>query len=125
MDLIDIASYLETNGLGVQGKSIFINQMPVECKSGLMLRSPLRGTRIDYELPGYYKGMFQLTVRAPNYVLGNQNIKDITSALTIANQTIGSYFYNYIRPLNLPVAFPISKGNLIELSTEFEVCFTE
>ncbi len=125
MNLIDLAAYLETNGLGIQGKSIFVNQMPVECQSGLMLRSPLKGTQIDYELPGFYKGSFQLTVRAPNYAVGSLNIANITAALTLKNTVIGSYSYNYIRPTNLPVVFPLSKGNLLELSVDFEVCFTD
>jgi len=48
------------------------------------------------------------------------------AALTLpADTTLGTMTFNYCRPQTMPVAFPLSDGNLIEFSCYFEVCFVQ
>ena len=63
MNLMPLITLLQTSGLGVPGQTIFLNMMPAEADSAILLRNPLSGTKIDYELPDYYRSQFQLIVR--------------------------------------------------------------
>ncbi len=125
MNLMPVAERLESATLGVRGKTIFINMIPAEAPKGILLRNDLRGTHIDHELPGYYKGFFQLIVRAPNYTAGEELIKEAIAALTVVETQVGTQHFRYIRPKTLPVVFPLSKGALLEFSVHMDCCFTE
>lgn len=124
MNLLPIAEYIEINELGVMAKTIFINQIPVERPNGILLRNTLQGTTIDYELPGYYKTHFQLIVRSNDYKTGQALIDNVLKLLTVSEKTIGEMTFKYMRPKSLPAVFPISKGSLVELSTNVDVVFT-
>jgi hypothetical protein len=123
MNLLPVADYIETAGLGTRAKTIFVNQIPIDCVSGIMLRSPLAGTKIDHELPGFYKTSFQLVVRANSYQDGESRAKTAVDVLTLHETQIGEMLFKYIRPRTLPVVFPISKGNLLEFAVDFDVAF--
>lgn len=123
MNLLPLTQKLEDDGLGVQGESIFINMIPAECPTGILLRNPLQGTPIDYELPGYYKTSFQLIVRTASYTDGEALINSAIESLTVVGKSIGDSFFHYSRPKTLPVSFPLSKGNLLEFSVNFDVAF--
>ena len=123
MNLLPIAQYLEDNHLGIQAKTIFINQIPVECPNGILLRNKLQGTPVNYELPGYYKTTFQLVVRSNDYTLGNQSVNDVVAALTLQEVNIDTMHIKFMRPKTLPVVFPISKGNLLEFALDMEIVF--
>lgn len=125
MNLMPLAERLEAAGLGTLAETIFLNMIPSECPQGVLLRNPLRGTKIDYELPGYYKTTFQLIVRSPNYAVGEQLIQEVIAALTLAETQVGPLYVRYMRPLTKPVVFPISKGNLLEFATDFDTAFME
>lgn len=124
MNLLPIIEHLESEGLGVQAKTLFINQMPAEAPTGILLRNTLQGTHIDYELPGYFKGKFQLIIRANSYSVGDELITSAIAALTLSNVTLGDMTFKYMRPQTLPVVFPISKGNLLEFATVIDAVFT-
>lgn len=123
MNLMPISQYLEDNNFGIQAKNIFINQLPLECPNGILLRNKLQGTHIDYELPGYYKSHFKLTVRSDNYLKGNQQLNDVVTFLTLQEKQIDTMYFKFMRPTTLPTVFPISKGNLIEFTLDFETAF--
>jgi hypothetical protein len=123
MNLLPLVSHIEAANLGTRAKTIFVNQMPIECTSGILLRGMLAGTKVDHELPGYYKTKFQLVVRANGYDTGNALANSVVSALTVNNTQIGEMFFKYMRPCTMPVVFPISKGNLLEFAVEFDVAF--
>lgn len=125
MNLLPIAEKLEADGVGVQAETIFINMIPAEAPQGVLLRNPLQGTKIDYELPGFYKTTFKVIVRAATYPDGSDLLQRVTDSLSVDNQQIGPMFVKYMRPLTKPVTFPLSKGNLLEIATEFSICFTE
>ena len=123
MDLIPFAQYLQTLGLGIQGKTIFVDQMPMECVGGILLRSPLEGAKIDYELPGYYKARIDMTVRAGGYDAGRAAAALVSTALTIVEKQVGNIYVKYLRPNTLPIVYQLSKGNLLEFAVEFSAVF--
>lgn len=125
MNLMPVAQKLEDDGFGVMGTSIFINMIPIECPEGILLRNKLSGTIVDYELPGYYKTTFQLIVRTQDYAAGDTLIEGICEKLTLNNKMLGAMRFIYMRPITLPVVFPLSKGNLLEFAADFGVAFTQ
>lgn len=125
MNLMPMAQKLEDDGFGVMGTSIFINMIPIECPEGILLRNKLSGTAVDYELPGYYKTTFQLIVRTQDYAAGDALIEGVIDALTLSNKALGTMSFIYMRPITMPVVFPLSKGNLLEFAADFAVAFTQ
>lgn len=124
MNLLPLAQKLEDDGVGVQGRTVFINMMPAECVKGILLRNKLSGTKIDYELPGYYKTKFQLIARAQSYQVGSDLIDAAFESLTMANTKLDAMGVFFIRPSTQAVTFPLSKGNLIEFAADFDAVFT-
>jgi hypothetical protein len=124
MDLMPIANKLEFEGLGVQGKTLFINFMPMEAKTAIMLRVPLVGTDIDHELPGYFKTSFILIARAPQYVAALDLARSAMLALTIYDDDVDTINVKYMRPVSLPVSFPVSEGNFYEVQVTFDIAYT-
>lgn len=124
MNLLPLAERLQAAGLGTLGTSIFVNMMPTECESGVLLRQPLTGTRINYELPDYFKTRVQVIVRTRNFEPGSQLMKQVTAALLIQSDTqVGDMFIRYLRPVSKPVSFPVTLGNFIEFTVPMDVCY--
>jgi hypothetical protein len=123
MNLMPLADLLESSGHGNQGDTVFLNMMPAQAETAILLRSPLTGTPIDYELPGYYRTEFQLIVRGRDYVAAEVRIAAVVATLTLKNAAVGPLYFNYCRPKTEPVSFPLSDGNLFEFSTNFDVSF--
>lgn len=121
MNLMPIANYLAKLNVGVVAKSLFINMIPINVKEGILLRNPLVGTRIDYEMRGRINTEFQVIVRVPDYVKGEVLMKKIFEALTIDNKTIDGYHITVCYPQFEPVVYPLSEGNLLEFSTDFQI----
>ena len=123
MNLETLAASLETAGVGVRGKSIFVNFMPEDCKVGIVLMQKMTGTMIDYELPNYRHGPatgFQLIVRHSSNTKGLALINQAAAALTMVNTQMMDMWVNFSRPKHDPVVFPRSTGNLLEFSVNFE-----
>lgn len=125
MNLMPVAEKLEADGVGVMAETIFINMIPAEAPTGVLLRNPLQGTQIDYELPGFYKTEFKVICRAPTYAEGDALIQAVFASLTLVESQVGSLYVKHMRPKTKPVVFPLSKGNLLEFSADFSICFTE
>lgn len=121
MNLLPLAEHLQAKKVGVMGKSIYINMLPIDVSLGALLRNDLNGTEIDYELIGYSRTRFQAIVRAPTYPQGESLMEKLTQAITVNNTRMGMYHFNYIRPRTEPVVFPLSEGNLLEFSVYFDV----
>jgi len=125
MNLLPIAQHIEDAGLGEQGKNLFINMIPAEAPIAILLRNPLQGTPIDYELPGFYRTKFKVIVRSSNYAAGDQLINDVCAVLTVVETQVGAMFVRYMRPVTMPVVFPLSKGNLLEFAVDFDIVFNQ
>lgn len=123
MDMMPIANKLEVEGLGAQGTSLFINFMPMECKQGILLRSPLSGTPVDFEMPGYYKTRFQVIVRGHDYAAAMELMENVMRTLCLFEQDLDDTFVKHMRPATLPVTFPVSVGNFYEINCHFDVCY--
>lgn len=121
MNLLPLAELLQANKIGTMGKTIYINMLPIDVPNAILLRNGLSGTLIDHELPGYTKTQFQVIVRAPGYQQGYDLMERVTNAITLNNETVGIYHFNYCRPHTEPVVFPLSAGNLLEFSVHFDV----
>ncbi len=121
MNLTPLAQRLHSKKIGIIGKTLFVNMLPINTAIGILLRNDLRGTEIDYELRGYTRTQFQAIVRAPNYPQGESLMEKLTQSLTVTNTPIGDIHFNFIRPRTEPVVFPLSEGNLLEFSVYFDV----
>lgn len=124
MNLIPLAERLQAMGFGAMGDFVFINMIPVDAPSGVLLRNHLSGTLIDYELPGYYRTGFRLIVRSKTYQEGESLIERAIEALTVRNAQIGDLRVVHLRPSTEPVVYPLSVGNLLEFSADMDIVFT-
>lgn len=125
MNLRPLANILVAQNIGVLGETIFFNMMPADAENAILLRNPLSGTKINYELRGFYKTEFQLIVRGHSYQDTEAKINQIIAALTMNSRQVEDHFFNYCRPRTEPVAFPLSNGNLLEFNVQFDVCFVK
>lgn len=123
MNLMPFADLIETAGLGVKGESLFLEMMPAEAGLAIMLRSPLSGTPINYEILGLFRTEFQLIVRGYSYVETKALMVAAIAAVTKTEVQVGEMFVKHARPRTEPVAFPLSKGNLLEFSVMFDAIF--
>lgn len=124
MNLMPLANRLVAAGVGRPGESLFIEHMPGSTERAILLRNPLSGTRINYELPGYYRTEFQLIARCRTYPDGELLMRQALAALTLLVETaVEDHLFQFCRPRTEPVAFPLSQGNLLEWSVMFDVAF--
>ena len=125
MKLMPLANLLEAAALGVKGDTLFLDMMPAEAEQAILLRNPLTGTKINHELPGFFQTEFQVIVRSPAglYDNGEALIEKVVAALTLSFTQVEDHRFNYCRPRTEPVAFPLSKGNLLEFNVMFDCCF--
>ena len=102
----------------VEGRSLFVNQMPVGSLGVLLKESPA-GIEIDPELIGRRRGRFQLVVRGKSYTEAQALIKSAMKELTILEKSYGNVLVRSMRAMNEPVSYPLSVGNVFELSVNF------
>ena len=124
MNLKPLIDRLEQGGVGQPGRTLFINMIPADATRGVLLRNPLIGTKINYELPGYYKTEFQVIARAGSYEAAEMLIEKTVKQLTLGHgERLGNYVLRHCRPQTEPSAYPLSKGNLLEFAVDFDVAF--
>lgn len=125
MNLLPIANVIEDANIAVPGTNLFLHYFPAEIETGVLLRSPLTGTKIDYELPEYRKASFQAVIRthSQKYSVGEALAKSVYAALNLEETQLDTIFVKYLRPRHEPVSFRGSPGNNIEFSINFDICF--
>lgn len=126
MFLKTIAEYAESIGAGMIGRDLFAYNMPESSNLGILLRQPLVGAEIDYELPGYRKSKFQVITRCkpPEIEQGRAKIDEFVSAITILSETnLTGMQIKFMRPRHDPVMYPISEGANLEFSVNFDVVY--
>lgn len=123
MNLESIAEKLQDDGVGQMGASIFINHMPADAASGVLLRPPYVGTPIDFELPGYRKTKFNVAARGKNYQEAYALAMKVMESLTVMETTLTGMDVRYIRPRTEPVSFPVSEGAAVEFLMIFETVY--
>lgn len=126
MNLEAIANYLVTQGVGISGQSLFVYRMPPAINEGILLISDLKGTEIDYELPGFKRTTFQAIVRHTEHVAGRALADLVSSTLTLENGfVLSNLLVRYIRPRHEPVMYPVSEGDYLEFSVNFDAVYIE
>lgn len=124
MKLNEVAAYLQGQGLGVIGTSIFAGEMPESCKQGILLMDTYSGSRIDHELPGWRDTGFRLVVRHPDYTQGEQLAEQVSAVLTIQRDVpMGTIFVKRMLPYNDPKPYRRSEAGVWEFETDVETTY--
>lgn len=123
MKLDEILSYIEQEVPELSiGTSLFQHSMP-EGVDGVLVRDNPYGSVINHELPKYRKNRFQVIVRAKDFLTASNLADTISSVLTISEKVMPGMEVRYIRPRHDPVSYPVSAGNYVEFSINFDAVF--
>lgn len=126
MNLESIVTQLTANDCGYAGKSIFINEMPGSCESGILLLDGYSGTATDPYLDGYYVTEFRLITRSTDYAAGTALAKKASKALkTAAGWTATDMIVNRCWPMNLPRPYRRSVGAYWEFEVDVSIVFVD
>jgi hypothetical protein len=122
VNLKAIATYLQAQGLGVQGTSLFVHEMPADCRQGILLIGP--GAPIDHYLPGYITAAFRLVARHTDIVAGEQLARDASQALTMRQeQQLSGILVKQLLPQTEPTNYRRSVGGYWESEVEFDIYY--
>jgi hypothetical protein len=92
MSLDNVAQLLEDSGLGLQGKQIFTGSLPVDVKTGILLRQ--FGGPVDPYLPGIIAIRFQAVIRAAKYAASKALADRLVGLFPVVHKVVGdAYFY--------------------------------
>jgi len=126
--LLNIAQHLDDSSVGRstgRDKDIFVFNMPDRVDSGILLKDAPLGTPIDQEIPGYFSTEFYAIVRATEHAKGEALADTMSTALTVNESgLVAGLAVNFIRPRIIPMVFPVSDGDFIELLVIFDINFT-
>lgn len=125
MNLKAIAAHLIANRCGREGETLFVTEMPRECREGLLLMNNLRGTPLDHELPGWRDTGFRIVVRSADYSRGLELATRASDALTIQRETVMTARDTSIEmrqslPFNEPRPYRRSEGGIWEFEVEID-----
>ena len=123
MNLEAVAKLVHDARLATLKKNLFIEAMPAKVNEGVMFRSDYYGTPIDHELPGYRKTEFQMIVRSAKYKDGRDLAVAISNLLTFGEKQVSGMAFQFLRPIHEPVSYPLSQGDLLEFSVNFETAY--
>lgn len=121
--LLSVAQLIYEAGIASAEETLFINMMPIAVNNGILLRSPINGTKIDYEINGYYNTEFKVIVRTTNYQTGAEMMQSVFNALTLTDVIANDILIKQCYPDNEPISYPISEGNILELASDFKIAF--
>ena len=119
-----LAQYIEENIAGLKrGTTLFINNMPATATFGVLLKDSFAGTEIDGEIPHLRRGRFHLAVRGQDYGPTLALAESVSALLTITGMDFEGMTVKSIRPINEPVPYMPSIGNLVEFSVNFSAVY--
>ena len=126
--LLNIAQHLDDSSVGRstgRDKDIFVFNMPDRVDSGILLKDAPLGTPIDHEITGYFSTEFYAIVRATEHAKGEALAEAMSTALTINESgLVAGLAVKFIRPRIVPMVFPVSDGDYIELLVIYDITFT-
>ncbi len=115
----DIASYLQTEGVGTVGTDIFkANQPanPVKCLTIL----PTGGLEPDVDIIGIKNPTIQILARGENFTEAMDMAQDAYGALHgLANETLGDTYVMFCKALQEPTAIGQDDNNNYEISCNY------
>lgn len=124
MNLEPIVTLLEESECGRAGRTIFINEMPAECRQGILLLDNYHGTPIDHYLPGYYATEYRLIVRSTEQAAGRALCQKALSALTVhGDRTVDDTTIKQMLPITLPRPYRRSVGGYWEFEVDIAIRF--
>ncbi|MGJ7578554.1 phage tail terminator protein [Variovorax sp. RHLX14] len=95
MNLEFLAIYLASKGLGKQAETLFADEMPTDCKEGVLLRNGYDGTPINHYMRGHIKDEFRVAIRALTYGEGYVLANQVAAALTADREgPLGPYIWS-------------------------------
>jgi hypothetical protein len=122
MNLKALADYLQAQGKGEQGISLFVNEMPADCRQGVLLLAP--GAPINQYLPGYIVAGFRMVVRHTDIAAGEQLAREVSAALKMERETqLPGMLVKLMLPLNEPTNYRRSVGAYWESEVEFDITY--
>lgn len=124
MNLEAIAKHAQAKGLGVMGRSLFVNLMPRDAE-GILLRDGYLGTPVNPYLPGFReRSELQVAVRARDFVAGRTLSWKVFTDLSIKQETqLGDMLVRSLRPVAEPRPFRQTSGGFIEWEIEFTAVY--
>lgn len=123
MDLQAIAKYLDDEGYGVMGETLFYDHLPYDV-SGLAVYS-MTPVEIDPYLKTR-KGSFQIVGRDVDQDVLRQRMNSVSSAFGDARGLIlGDMVFRYIHPEHEPLVFPRSDSDQVEASVSFAFSYLQ
>lgn len=125
MNVTGIAQYLQDQGWGTIGSSVFVYNMPESVREGILVLGPESGTRIDHYLPDFRKTSFQLIFRASDHGSGEEFAHRVSKSLTGDEIQMQGMYVKRIHPRHEPIVFPSSKGDLLEFSVNFDIVYVD
>lgn len=127
MNLEPLAQKLSDDGIATAGVDLFIHNMPSNVTKAVLLLSNLTGTPIDFELPGYRRTSFQAIIRHTDYVQGLALANEVSEALTFKSgeSILDTLHIKHILPRHEPVVFPVSEGDFLEISVNFDAVYIQ
>lgn len=115
-----LAEYLEEKIPALKvAKHIFINFMPSDIATGVLIKPGFSGFEIDPELIGLHRGTFNVVVRGKSYLNVEASMNEISAVLTVAGLQLGEVLFHSIRPKNTPLSYQLSLGDNFEFSVNF------
>jgi hypothetical protein len=128
MNVLPLVQRLVEQGVGKMGTNLFAYMFPAGATSAVLVRNDINGTKIDYELPGYYRTRVQVIAREATYLKASALMDKTLAALTLDPGTVledgaTRMTFNHCRPEAMPAVFPLTGGNLIEFNVYLDVCF--
>lgn len=120
MNLEIVLDRLEEQGVGTAGKDLFINFIPQDA-TGILVRDYFGGTKVDHELPGYFRARFMLIARAKDYLASQTLLRQAVAALTVKiPEKFGDVDVRFMRPMGLPFPYAPTPGQNLEVATNME-----
>ena len=126
MFLEQLASVLQTAGVGTVAQNIFVHAAPTDVDNYVLLKYGPMGVPIDWYLPGYYDVTFQVIIRNVDYTNGFAVSDSVVSALTIFQETvIDNYTFKQVYPNSQPHPYRRGDAGIIEFNVMFKAYFVK
>lgn len=128
MNLKAIADHLEARRIGRVGEAVFVTEMPMECREGVLLINRYSGSQIDHELPGWRDTGFRAVIRSADYERGETLAERVGAALTVREDTAMGHGRHAITmrrmfPVNDPLPYRRSDGGYWEFEVDVECIY--
>lgn len=112
---------------GNLGHDVYVFHMPAHERMAVLLLAR-KAAPVNHYLPGYYKSDYQAIIRAPSSdIAGGQALADQVMVLLSIEQEsqLADIAVKYSLPRHQPFMYPVSNGDLIEWSINFDAAFVD